>query len=501
MGYDKTTWVNNSAPAINETNLNKIETGIDEAHDAIDNVTTGHDHDGVDSKKVTAGDVINVPSGNIGSTNVQTAINELDDEKVNKSTYNANSILAADTDNTPLVVTVAEQTLVGRITAGTINDLSVAQIQTLINVEDGADVTDAINVDAAGAVMESDFTINTILAGTTVGVPTAIPISASRLIGRTSTGDIEDLTAAEVLTIIGVEANADVTDAVNVASTIHGVTTKTPPVDDDEVGLIDSAAANVLKKLTWSNLKATLKTYFDSLYAGIGVNSDITSLTGLTTALDETYGGTGLDTYTQGDVLYASGSNTLAKLAKGTADQVLTMNAGATAPEWTGTVTTVVDDTSPQLGGDLDLNEHEILVDTTPGSDHTGSGMKGNFTNGNGVSVAFGDVCFMALDGALEFADADATTTMPGLYMALETITTETSGEWMIMGVVRDDTWNWTVGPGTSGLIYVSTTATTGNTLTQTAPSGSGDQVQIVGTAISADVMMFNPSLELTAIA
>jgi hypothetical protein len=35
-----------------------------------------------------------------------------------------------------------------------------------------------------------------------------------------------------------------------------------------------------------------------------------------------------------GDVLYATGADTLARLAKGTAAQVLRMNAGATAPEW-----------------------------------------------------------------------------------------------------------------------------------------------------------------------
>jgi len=35
-----------------------------------------------------------------------------------------------------------------------------------------------------------------------------------------------------------------------------------------------------------------------------------------------------------GDIIYGTGSNTGARLAKGTATQVLTMNAGATAPEW-----------------------------------------------------------------------------------------------------------------------------------------------------------------------
>ena len=45
-------------------------------------------------------------------------------------------------------------------------------------------------------------------------------------------------------------------------------------------------------------------------------------------------GGTGLSSYTAGDILYASGTTTLTKLAKGTAYQVLSMNSGATAPEW-----------------------------------------------------------------------------------------------------------------------------------------------------------------------
>jgi hypothetical protein len=58
--------------------------------------------------------------------------------KVDKSTYNANSILAATTDDTPAAVTVAEQTVVGRITGGNIKALSTTEIRTLINVADGA---------------------------------------------------------------------------------------------------------------------------------------------------------------------------------------------------------------------------------------------------------------------------------------------------------------------------------------------------------------------------
>jgi Phage T7 tail fibre protein len=50
------------------------------------------------------------------------------------------------------------------------------------------------------------------------------------------------------------------------AGWIHGATAKATPVDADEFGISDSAASWGLKKLTWANLKATLKTYFDGVY-------------------------------------------------------------------------------------------------------------------------------------------------------------------------------------------------------------------------------------------
>jgi len=68
-------------------------------------------------------------------------IKQLLDDKLEKSLYDAQSILAAVSDNTPVVVTVAEQRLVGRITDGDIAALTAAQVLALINVADGADVT------------------------------------------------------------------------------------------------------------------------------------------------------------------------------------------------------------------------------------------------------------------------------------------------------------------------------------------------------------------------
>jgi len=77
------------------------------------------------------------------------------------------------------------------------------------------------------------------------------------------------------------------------APIIAASTSKTTPVDADVLPILDSAAANILKKVTWANVKATLKTYFDTLYAAVGsfaasgANADITSLTALTSPVSE----------------------------------------------------------------------------------------------------------------------------------------------------------------------------------------------------------------------
>lgn len=71
----------------------------------------------------------------------------------------------------------------------------------------------------------------------------------------------------------GIEAAADVTDAVNVGTSIHGAAAKVTPVDADEVPLIDSADSNLLKRITWANVKAALKTYLDGLYVKLTFSS------------------------------------------------------------------------------------------------------------------------------------------------------------------------------------------------------------------------------------
>lgn len=78
-----------------------------------------------------------------------------EEDVVTKALFDANTILAADGDNTPAALEIAEQRIVGRKTGGNIIGLTAAEVLTLISVESGADVTDATNVAAAGAIMEA----------------------------------------------------------------------------------------------------------------------------------------------------------------------------------------------------------------------------------------------------------------------------------------------------------------------------------------------------------
>lgn len=96
------------------------------------------------------------------------------------------------------------------------------------------------------------------LAGNTpLPVSSADKLSTPRLIN----GEPFDGTAD--ITITAPETAASLGDLINSA------TSKATPVDADQVALMDSAAGNVLKKLSWANAKATLKTYFDTLYLAL----------------------------------------------------------------------------------------------------------------------------------------------------------------------------------------------------------------------------------------
>ena len=96
-----------------------------------------------------------------------------------------------------------------------------------------------------------------------------------------------------------------------------------------------------------------------------------------------------------GDVMYYNGTNYI-RLAKGTATQVLTMNSGATAPEWAADSTNV---SGTSVGGDLTgtVSNAQIATNTVGITElNVSDGTSGQILKTNG-------------SGTLSFTDSGAT--------------------------------------------------------------------------------------------
>ena len=103
------------------------------------------------------------------------------------------------------------------------------------------------------------------------------------------------------------------------------------------------------------------------------VDALLTAIAGLTT--------------TEGALIYATGSDAVAVLAKGTADQVLAMNSGATAPEWVDpSGMTMVAAASVGTGGDVS----QALTGTVERIEIAFSGMSTDGTGDIRIQVGTG---------------------------------------------------------------------------------------------------------------
>ena len=92
----------------------------------------------------------------------------------------AHMMLASNVANVAVGVTLAANEMVGRLAGANIANLTAANVRTIINVEDGADVTDAAGVALAGAVMETDFAANGDMAyASAANVVSMLPIGAN----------------------------------------------------------------------------------------------------------------------------------------------------------------------------------------------------------------------------------------------------------------------------------------------------------------------------------
>lgn len=120
--------------------------------------------------------------------------------------------------------------------------------------------------------------------------------------------------------------------------------------------------------------------------------------------------------------------------------------------------------------------------DTYQGNDITGLNNSGGVTQWDAV--------YLNSSSQWVLADADGSSTFPCRGLVTATASTGNASTVVTQGTVRNDAWNWTPG----GTVYLSTTA---GGLTQTAPTASGSRVQVIGFALTADILYVNPSPDI----
>jgi hypothetical protein len=142
-----------------------------------------------------------------------------------------------------------------------------------------------------------------------------------------------------------------------------------------------------------------------------------------------------------------------------------------------------VEDALDEVGAALSgFSAQQYAVDGTPASDDLWHGRAITGVNA-GATIAQWEAVLMGSGGEWLLADATDDTLAPCRGLAAAAGTDNNPMTVVTEGVIRNDAWSWaTLGAA----IYLSTTA---GGLTQTAPSATGEIVQPVGFAITADVM------------
>jgi len=176
-------------------------------------------------------------------------------------------------------------------------------------------------------------------------------------------------------------------------------------------------------------------------------------------------GGTNLTTITANNIITGNGTGTPILIAPGTNGNLLVSNGTAWASA------------TPALSFSGAL-----------GTDDTYSGLAVSGLLA-GATIAQWEAVYLDGSSTWQLADANGSGTYPAVGLAVAAYSSTNPAVVVYSGTVRNDAWSWTPG----GVIYLSATA---GGLTQTAPSTSGDKVQQIGRALTADIILLNVNSE-----
>ena len=244
--------------------------------------------------------------------------------------------------------------------------------------------------------------------------------------------------------------------------------------------IIYASATNTLAKLSigssgqvltvsagipsWSTLSSAAVTSFQTSLSGLTPNTATSGAVTLAGTLGPTSGGTGLTTYTQGDLVYASGTNTLGKLADVATGNALISGGVGADPSW-GKIglTTHVSGTLPIANGGTNITTYTTGDILYASATNTLSKLPAG-TNGQVLTLASGIPSWASSTATgVSFVVTDFTAT------AGQTTFTVT----YVVGLVE-------VYRNGVKLAIADYTASNGTTIVLTTPANAGDVIEVV---------------------
>lgn len=280
--------------------------------------------------------------------------------QVSTVTVNAGGQLTAAV-NTPILISNTQVTGLGTMSTQNANAVAIT----------GGNIDNTI----IGSTTPAQAYFTTISGGAWQGTPVAIAYGGTG--ANTAAGARTNLG-------LGTMATQDASAVTITGGTMNGVTIgNTNPQGGTFVNLTATGNTNIgtVTSGTWTGnaigvayggTGATDATTARSNLSAAksGANSDITSLSGLTTPLSAVQGGTGFSSYTDGDILYATSSNTLGRLNDVAVGNVLLSGGVGVAPAY----------------GKVDLTQHVTgILPVANGG--TGASTLTGYVKGNGTSA------------------------------------------------------------------------------------------------------------------
>jgi hypothetical protein len=217
-----------------------------------------------------------------------------------------------------------------------------------------------------------------------------------------ATGRVLKIAGTQVLSATQYTGNAATATTLATGRTISlsGDVTYTSPSFNGSQNVTASAtiANNAVTYAKMQNVSATSR-ILGRVTASAGVVEELTAvnvmtiLNGSTTALDADSGGTGQTSYAVGDILFASTTSALSRLAGVATGNVLISGGVNTAPSY-GKVglTTHVSGTLPVANGGTGQTTAQAAINSLAGATTTGSYLRGNGTNVVMSTIQAGDI-------------------------------------------------------------------------------------------------------------